>query len=404
MIGIIIRMLAVALVLTVSDAGAHDSATYGGLFRSRDLGRTWLNADAGLFLSAALSVAVDPLDRAHLLMGTDFGLMESRNGGQSWMPEAPSLIGGAVFSVIFEKDGRSAVCVTPTGVFRLQDGNWKRSETPDGAVPGRTLATGAGAGRLYLLGRSRLFRSEDGGRSFDSVTGAPHGRGPMTGVAVAAATAEQTAETLYAVIDGRIMASADGGDSWEARGTGLGPEPVDTLAPDLTVPGRIWAAQAGRIHVSDDAGSGWRSVGKPLPPETTVRGIAADPAGRSLTVSTHRGLYRSENGGDDWTPREGVLPFHLEAGPLFRVPHDPSTLYAVFSRTPYPDIWRAAVDAAETAPRSGSITLKGGLIFGLSLLAIVAVLLTRFTLTRRAARRSPSATLAGPLPPRVPSC
>ena len=45
-------------------ASAHDPSAYGGLFRSRDLGGIWLNADVGLFLNAALTVAVDPRDPA----------------------------------------------------------------------------------------------------------------------------------------------------------------------------------------------------------------------------------------------------------------------------------------------------------------------------------------------------
>ena len=53
-------------MLASASVGAHDPSAYGGLFRSRDLGKTWLNADVGLFLNAALAVAVDPSDPNHL--------------------------------------------------------------------------------------------------------------------------------------------------------------------------------------------------------------------------------------------------------------------------------------------------------------------------------------------------
>jgi len=51
------RVLAMALLLTGAGVGAHahDPSAYGGLFRSRNLGETWLNADVGLFLNAALT-------------------------------------------------------------------------------------------------------------------------------------------------------------------------------------------------------------------------------------------------------------------------------------------------------------------------------------------------------------
>jgi hypothetical protein len=51
---------------SASLAHAHDASAYGGLFRSRNFGGTWLNADVGLFLNAALTVAVDPRDPNHL--------------------------------------------------------------------------------------------------------------------------------------------------------------------------------------------------------------------------------------------------------------------------------------------------------------------------------------------------
>ena len=111
-------------MLASTGAGAHDPSAYGGLFRSRDLGVTWLNADAGLFLNAALTVAVDPRDPAHLLIGTDLGVMRSPNGGRSWAPEAAGLILGAVFAVAFLADGGSAIATAPSGVFRLRDGDW----------------------------------------------------------------------------------------------------------------------------------------------------------------------------------------------------------------------------------------------------------------------------------------
>jgi hypothetical protein len=82
--------------LLASSASAHDASSYGGVFRSRDLGAAWLNADVGLFLNAALVVAVDPRDSSHLLVGTDLGILSSRNGGRSWIAEARDVIIGGI--------------------------------------------------------------------------------------------------------------------------------------------------------------------------------------------------------------------------------------------------------------------------------------------------------------------
>ena len=66
--------LACVLSLLAGSASPHDASSYGGVFRSRDLGAAWLNADVGLFLNAALVIAVDPRDSSHLLVGTEAGL------------------------------------------------------------------------------------------------------------------------------------------------------------------------------------------------------------------------------------------------------------------------------------------------------------------------------------------
>ena len=75
-------MVPLLLIVAVTAGGvrAHDASSYGGVFRSRNLGGTWLRADVGLFLNAALVVAVDPQNGSHVLAGTDLGLLGSRNG------------------------------------------------------------------------------------------------------------------------------------------------------------------------------------------------------------------------------------------------------------------------------------------------------------------------------------
>ena len=48
--------LLVVVAMTAGSVRAHDASSYGGVFRSRNLGGTWLRADVGLFLNAALVV------------------------------------------------------------------------------------------------------------------------------------------------------------------------------------------------------------------------------------------------------------------------------------------------------------------------------------------------------------
>jgi photosystem II stability/assembly factor-like uncharacterized protein len=378
-----------SLMLASTGAGAHDPSAYGGLFRSRDLGATWLNADAGLFLNAALTVAVDPRDSAHLLLGTDLGVMRSQSGGRSWVPEAAGQIIGAAFAVAFLADGRSAIATAPGGVFRWRDGQWTGAAAPDGAVPARALARGAIPSRVYLLGRGGLFTSADGGQTFTPVAGDLPDAAAITGLAVAT----RPQEVVFALVDGALMASADAGRHWQPRAAGL-PAVFDAIALDPAMPRRMWAAGADRIWLSDDLGSTWRSVGQPLPePGTQVRGIAADSAATTLVVTTHRGMYRSTDGGHSWALKEGNLPIHLEAGPLIRDPADAGTLYAVYSLMPYAEVWRTALEGSNLLARADPVSLAGAGAFVL-LLMIGGGLLVRWLAHRRSGR----AVAGRPLP------
>jgi photosystem II stability/assembly factor-like uncharacterized protein len=373
-------LLPATLLLASGAAGAHDPSAYGGLFRSRDLGATWLNADAGLFLNAALTVAVDPRDRARLLLGTDVGLMRSDSGGRSWTPDAQGLLVGSVFALAFRRDGADAIAAAPGGIFLVEDGRWTGAEAPDAASPARALAPGAGPGRVYLAGRRGLLRSDDGGRSFALASGLPDAA-EITALAVAT----EPREVVFALVDGALMASEDGGRNWRRQPPDRPQGPLDTIALDPAAAGRLWVAGADRIYRSDDFGATFTAVGQALPePGTQVRGIAADPTATTLVVTTARGIYRSTDGGASWALKEANLPVHLEAGPLVRDPTDAGTLYAVYSLIPYAEVWRTALEGSNLLARTDPVSLAGGLAF-LLLIMIAGGVLVRWLARRRTA-------------------
>ncbi|WP_198026673.1 hypothetical protein [Bradyrhizobium sp. ARR65] len=378
-----LRLVCVASLLA-SSASAHDASSYGGVFRSRDLGAAWLNADVGLFLNAALVIAVDPRDSSHLLVGTDLGILSSHNGGRSWTPEARDLIIGAVFALAFSPDGELALCAAANGVFRRDQDSWRRAEVPESAIPARSLVAGPANDRIYLLGRRQLFASEDGGRTYAVVPGLRE-IGEMTALAVVPGSTD----ILGAVIDGRAMISRDGGRNWRDAGLGDAAAPVDTITADASQPRRIWAAAGSRIVVSDDLGSVWYSVGRSLPEaRAKVRGIAASVDATILVVSSDRGIYRSSDGGETWVQKEDNLPIHIEAGPLARDPNDAGVVYAVFSLMPYAEVWRMALEGGNLLARVEPISLAGGVSLWVLLLiagGLAALHLSR----RRAAARSP---------------
>ena len=92
------RLCALVLPLTIAlwpgDVPAHDPSAWGGLFRTRDAGVTWLHVNPGSFVSGALALAVSPMNPNHLLLATDSGVSRSRNGGRDWEIEGLEFFGG----------------------------------------------------------------------------------------------------------------------------------------------------------------------------------------------------------------------------------------------------------------------------------------------------------------------
>ena len=232
-----------------------------------------------------------------------------------------------------------------------------------------------------MLGRDGLFASNDGGQSYDRVaSGLPQGA-----EIAALAVAQQRREILLAVVDGQIMASEDGGRQWQRRAEGLGDTPIDTVVLDPSSPQRAWAAgrtacMSATISARPGARSG--SLAGTRHERARHRGRSA---AMTLVVTTHRGMYRSEDGGHSWTFKEGNLPVHLESGPLVRDPSDARTLYAVYSLMPYAEVWRTALEGGNLLARVDPVSLAGGLAFVL-LLMIGGGLLARWLAGLRAAR------------------
>lgn len=367
--GRLVASLALLLILLAGPAQSHDPSAWGGLFRSRDDGATWVSANPGPFRSGVIALTISPTDTNHLLLAAEGGLFRSTNGGRDWAIEAPSLALGSVFAVAFAADGHRALLSTGLGIFRAEAESWQEAPAPRGAAPARVIVRGREAGRVYLAGWTGLYRSDDWGASWSN---AAHGlpQEPATALLVV----QGASETLYAVVQGKIWASVDSARNWASLG--ILPARVDALAEDSRHPARLWAAGGDRLFRSNDGGANWQRVGQPLPePNTTVIGITASK--EAIVATTDHGLYRSVDDGESWALIVDNLPGHLGAGPLLRDPVDPASLYAGFALIPYPELWQRAANHEDALVRASPISLVGGVIF-LLLVAFGAVAALRW--------------------------
>jgi hypothetical protein len=151
---------------------------------------------------------------------------------------------------------------------------------------------------------SALFRSEDGGESFELVRGLwdhPHR------------------------------------ETWAPGGGG---QAVHTVVPHPTDLHRVTVAMStGGVYRTVDDGGSWEPANKGIqaefmPPEQRfpeygqcVHRVAAHPSRpERLFAQNHGGVYRSDDGGDVWTSIAGGLPSDF-GFPIVVHPHDPDTVY-----------------------------------------------------------------------------
>jgi len=372
-----IRLLLAAAffaLLWSAEAHAHDPSAWGGVFRSRDDGARWLPVNEGRFIGGALGLAISPIDAHHLLLGTDSGLLRSRNGGRDWVVEAPNVLIGGVFATAFDADGVRALASTALGVFRSEDGiTWRRTSLAKDALPARAIVRGATPGRAHLAGTNGVWRSEDWGASWTSDRDGL-AEGPV-GIVIAL---PGPSGVLYAIAGRRLWMRSDDAPSWKASDAGMAEGRVDAVAVDAGDPARLWAVAGDQLYLSEDCARTWRPFGRPFPVSNTrVRGIAVTGAAVAISLTSDRGLLRSADHGRTWALQEGMLPVHLEAGPLVRDPTDPVTLYAGFALTPYDEMWRLAVEGGTSLGRLDALSLAGGVAF-LAVMALAAAAALRW--------------------------
>jgi photosystem II stability/assembly factor-like uncharacterized protein len=197
--------------------------------------------------------------------------------------------------------------------------------------------------RLYF-GANKLFRSDDGGNSWQAVSGdltrqidrnqlqvmgriqsvdavAKSDHTSFFGNAVALSESPLQEGLIYVgTDDGLVQVTENGGQSWRKIADFPGvPEMtyVSRLLASQHEPGTIYAAFdnhkrgdfAPYVLRSADRGQTWFSIAGDLPPRNFVHALAEDPVNPHLLFAgTEFGLYFTLDGGAKWIQLKGGLP------------------------------------------------------------------------------------------------
>jgi photosystem II stability/assembly factor-like uncharacterized protein len=378
------------LVVDPQHARVMFASSAAGVFKSANGGRTWRPQD--LSRSRVAELAMAPGDPKTLYVGTARGVVKTTNGGTSWEATSSDILGnetaerrqhradeGYVYALVVDRRDPDIVYAGTweTGVFKTTDGgaSWR----PIGLGSVNTLvldprdpetiyagAVGAAAGPGSIYDWSGVFKSSDGGASWQPVG--------LQGTNVAALALDlQDPETVYAGTDGKgLVKSTDGGVSWRAaglQGTNVGALMLDPQHPNtvyagtdengvfkstdggrtwraLTMlrgaellalhpgnPAKLYAGSVGRILTSLDAGRSWRATGRG-PGAASISAFAVDARTGTAYAGIDEGGIAKKVGGR-WRTVNMHTP--LVAGDVATAqtvralavdPRDPDVVYA----------------------------------------------------------------------------
>jgi photosystem II stability/assembly factor-like uncharacterized protein len=337
------RRLLLALLITASSArAAVDPAHF------QDLRWRLIGPFRG---GRVLAVSGIPGEPEHFYFGSvNGGVWETRDAGRTWQPifdgQPIGSIGALALApsnprVLYvgsgEADMRSDIA-QGNGMYKSTDGgkSWMRIGLEDSQQIGRIVVHPTDADLVYVAALGHpygpnaergVFRSKDGGKSWqrilsrnDNDTGAIDIVMEPGNPRVLYAALWQTRRTPWSVYPpsngpgSGLFKSTDGGDHWtERRGNGLPSSPGRIgLAVARTKPQRVYAiidAKEGGMYRSDDGGATWTHTsgdGRIWSRGWYFGGIAVEPDDPDVVWSCNVNLYRSSDAGKTWVPTKGA--------------------------------------------------------------------------------------------------
>ena len=148
--------------------------------------------------------------------------------------------------------------------------------------------------------------------------------GPEGGSVFDLVAAPSDPRVLYAIVEGRVFRSRDGGASWTDLDFLVGND--GSLAVDAAEPSKVYANAGVNLARSVTGGETWDYIA----PAGRVHGVAAHPRrGGFVFVATDAGLFRSADSGTTWQALGAAqgLPRVYVAFGVFTDPYFPSRVF-----------------------------------------------------------------------------
>ena len=288
-------------------------ANDGGVYRSTNRADTWTSLANGLVVAQYYrGIALHPSDPDVTLGGTqDQGTQRSEEGTLVWQ----KVVGGDGGYTAFDVEDPETWYAETQWISN--SGYSGPRKNGDLAVTGIDLSEPGlfipplvidpmESKRLYFGVRS-LYRTDDSAEGWRRVYRSPGGVISAIGLTPA------DEDAIYlALLRGSVVVTRDGGDTWQASGSGLPYRYIGDVAVHPEDPDQAYAVAGGFLtgHVfhTTDGGRTWRDRTGNLP-DHPVNAIVYDPSDYgAVYIGTDLGVFYSASGGDDWLRLDDGLP------------------------------------------------------------------------------------------------
>ena len=380
-----------SIAVSPKDPATCYTTDFGRTVKTVDGGKTWEQVytkkkenggwvSRGLEVTTGYSVVFDPFDTSHVFIcNTDIGLMESKDGGESWnsatqnngvprewvnstywLAMDPAIKGKAWAVMSGTHDlprpkmwRRNGIANYKGGVLQTEDGGktWKpvSNQIGEGAFTHVLIdpASDKNSRTLYscVFGKG-VYKSIDGGKTWEQKNNGIEEKEPFAwrivrrnkdGVLFLIISRRREDDGIGTVGDGSVYRSENGAETWTKVALPEKTNGPTSLAIDestgriiLSAWGRAMKEQfaediGGGIFISDNDGKKWEQM---LQVDQHIHDITFDPQNKLYYACGFEGsAYRSSDNGDTWKRIKG---YNFKWGKRVDPdPRDPSKIFVV---------------------------------------------------------------------------
>ena len=334
----------------------------------------------GLQVTTGYLLAFDPYDSQHMLLAdTDTGLMESYDGGRSWLSATdgngvPQNWVNTTYWVTFDPEIKEKVWAVMSNTHDLpRPKMWRHSNMSDyegGVVVsingGRTWKpisgdigeaaithiimdpkSDAASRTLYVCAFGKgVYKSENGGISWFLKTSGIEGDEPaawriyrkLDGTLFLIVSRKNDSDNTSNALGGALYRSTDGAETWEKMDLPKGVNGPTSLLIDPRHSNRLFLSAWGRsgkteftpdrgggIYVSNDEGLNWETL---FTEDQHIHDLTMDArSGTIYACGFNSSAYRSDNEGQSWKRIKG---YNFKWGKRVQPdPRDPDQVYII---------------------------------------------------------------------------